>query len=281
MTESDRATSSPLALSPSRASDYRQCPLLYRLRAIDRIPEPKTEAQVKGTLVHAVLEDMFTWPREERSYPAAVKHLRPAWARMQEQQPACAEPITDEQQLLVDARALLKGYFHMESPLRFDPHAREMYVSATLPNGVPVRGFIDRVDVASSGQVRVVDYKTGKMPKPRYADNAFAQMRFYGLVYWRLFDIIPTQLKLMYLAVMDSLILTPSKEELEYFEHDLGELWAKVVRDGADGTFRPRPSRLCDWCAYQSLCPVYGGTPPPYPGWPGSADSVSDQPLTT
>jgi putative RecB family exonuclease len=52
------ATPRPLALSPSRASDYNQCPLLYRLRAIDRLPEPKTVAQVKGTLVHAVLEDM-------------------------------------------------------------------------------------------------------------------------------------------------------------------------------------------------------------------------------
>ncbi|MBV7412898.1 PD-(D/E)XK nuclease family protein, partial [Dermabacteraceae bacterium TAE3-ERU27] len=51
----------PLALSPSRANDYRQCPLLYRLRAIDRIPEPKTVAQVKGTLVHDVLEQMHKW----------------------------------------------------------------------------------------------------------------------------------------------------------------------------------------------------------------------------
>ena len=29
----------PLALSPSRASDFKSCPLLYRLRAIDRLPE--------------------------------------------------------------------------------------------------------------------------------------------------------------------------------------------------------------------------------------------------
>ena len=27
-----------LALSPSRASDYKQCPLLYRFRAIDKLP---------------------------------------------------------------------------------------------------------------------------------------------------------------------------------------------------------------------------------------------------
>ena len=72
----------PLALSPSRASDYQQCPLLYRFRAIDKIPEPKTIAQVKGTLVHAVLEETHKLPREERTYPAAVKMIKPSWADM-------------------------------------------------------------------------------------------------------------------------------------------------------------------------------------------------------
>ena len=260
----------PIAISPSRASDYKRCPLQYRLRAIDRIPEPKTEAQVKGTLVHAVLEEMFTWPREERTYPAAVKRLKPTWEQMRDDDPTCADPVKDDYQLLVDSRTLLRGYFTMENPLGFDAHAQEMPVDFTLPNGVPVRGFIDRVDVAPTGEVRVVDYKTGKKPLLRYSQDAQFQMRFYALVYWRLFGIVPTQLKLMYLKVMDSMILTPSEEELEYFERDLAELWWKIEADGKAGTFRPQQSKLCGWCAFQSLCPVFGGTPPPYPGWPGS-----------
>lgn len=268
----------PIAISPSRASDYKRCPLQYRLRAIDRIPEPTTEAQVKGTLVHAVLEEMFTWPREERTYPAAVKRLKPHWAKMREEQPSCAEPVNDEYQLLVDARTLLRGYFTMENPLGFDAHAQEMPVDFTLPNGVPVRGFIDRVDIAPTGEVRVVDYKTGKKPQLRYSQDAQFQMRFYALVYWRLFGVVPTQLKLMYLKVMDSMILTPSREELEYFERDLAELWWKIEADGKAGTFRAQQSKLCGWCAFQSLCPVFGGTPPPYPGWPGSRAEEAPEP---
>lgn len=263
-------TPRPLALSPSRASDYKRCPLQYRFRAIDRLPEPSTEAQVKGTLVHAVLEEMFTWPREERTYPAAVKRLKPTWEQMRIDDPTCAEPVEDNYQLLVDARTLLRGYFTMENPLGFDAHAQEMPVDFTLPNGVPVRGFIDRVDIAQTGEVRVVDYKTGKKPLPRYSQDAQFQMRFYALVYWRLFGVVPTQLKLMYLKVMDSMILTPSREELEYFERDLAELWWKIEADGKAGSFRPQQSKLCGWCAFQSLCPAFGGTPPEYPGWPGS-----------
>ncbi|QPK82363.1 RecB family exonuclease [Corynebacterium qintianiae] len=270
-------TSRPLALSPSRASDYKQCPLLYRLRAIDRLPEPKTEAQVKGTLVHAVLEEMHGWPREQRTYPAAVKRIVPAWEKLVAEDPSVEEPVADRTQLFVDARTLIRGYFHMENPLGFDSTEQEMYVDGVLPNGVPVRGFIDRVDVAPTGEVRVVDYKTGKKPQPRYSGDAQFQMRFYALVYWRFFGTIPAQLRLMYLKVIDSMFLAPSREELEYFERDLGDLWAKIEADGRGGTFRPRTSKLCGWCSFQAICPAFGGTPPVYPGWPGGA-LIDDSP---
>ncbi|HHU67515.1 RecB family exonuclease [Corynebacterium sp.] len=262
----------PLALSPSRASDYQQCPLLYRLRAIDRLPEPKTLPQVRGNLVHAVLEYMHAQPREERTYPAAVKQLKPHWAEMVAADGELAELVPESALLdfLIECRSLLRGYFEMENPQGFDAHAVEMYVDTVLPNGVPVRGFIDRVDVAPTGEVRVVDYKTGKKPLPRYSHDAQFQMRFYALVYWRLYGVIPHQLRLMYLKVLDSMFLAPSKEELEYFERDLGDLWGKIAGDGQSGSFRPKTSKLCGWCSFQSLCPAFGGTPPEYPGWPGS-----------
>src|SRR5690606_16258816 len=52
----------PASLSPSRASDFMRCPLLYRFRVIDRLPEKPTEAATRGTLVHAVLERLFDAP---------------------------------------------------------------------------------------------------------------------------------------------------------------------------------------------------------------------------
>lgn len=261
----------PLALSPSRVSDYETCPLKYRLRAIDRLEEPETIAQVKGTLVHSVLEAMHQAPREERTFPAAVKQLKPHWEQLCQQRETRRElvPEADYYNFLVECRDLLRGYFQMENPQGFDAHACEQYVEDNL-DGIPVRGFMDRVDVAPTGEVRIVDYKTGKKPAPRFQASALFQMRFYALVYWRQHDHIPEQLRLMYLKVKDSLYLQPRKAELVATQRTLERIWYQITRDGQHGNFAPKKGTLCNWCSFQSICPAFGGKPPEYPGWPDS-----------
>ena len=254
-------------LSPSRASDYQQCPLLYRLRAIDRLPEPKTLPQVKGNLVHAVLEYMHAQPRPERTYPAAVKQLKPHWAAMVEADAELSElvPETDLYDFLVDCRTLLRGYFEMENPQGFDAHAVEMYVDTVLPNGVPVRGFIDRVDVAPTGQVRVVDYKTGRAPGAGFEGKALFQMRFYGLVIWRRTGRVPDLLQLVYLGDGTIIRYEPDEADLLGLERNVRAVWAAIEQAVTTRDFRPNPSRLCGWCDFKPLCPAFGGTPPELP----------------
>src|SRR3954469_19723320 len=70
------------SLSPSRAGDFMTCPLLYRFRVIDRIPERPSPAAVRGTLVHAVLERLFDMPARTRTPAAALELLGPEWDRL-------------------------------------------------------------------------------------------------------------------------------------------------------------------------------------------------------
>src|SRR6185437_10032106 len=78
-------------LSPSRAGDFMTCPLLYRFRVIDQIPERPSPAAVRGTLVHAVLEQLFDLPAMDRTLPAALHLLGPQWDRLLEEDPELAE----------------------------------------------------------------------------------------------------------------------------------------------------------------------------------------------
>src|SRR5690349_12370579 len=82
------------SLSPSRAADFKTCPLLFRFRTIDKIPEQPTADQLRGTLVHAVLERLFDLPAAERTPLAAAGLVAPAWQSLLEEEPALASLFT-------------------------------------------------------------------------------------------------------------------------------------------------------------------------------------------
>src|SRR3982750_1878958 len=70
------------SLSPSRAADFKTCPLLYRFRTIDRLPEQPTFDQARGTLVHAVLERLFDLPAADRTVDRAGALVEEQWQRL-------------------------------------------------------------------------------------------------------------------------------------------------------------------------------------------------------
>jgi putative RecB family exonuclease len=269
------------ALSPSRASDFKQCPLLYRFRAIDRLPERPSRAQVRGTLVHAVLERLFELPAAQRVPAAAQALVAPTWARLCENEPELVEQLftgPDDPELtgwLESAGPLLAAYFALEDPRRLQPAARELLVEAELGSGLLLRGYIDRLDVAPDGQLRVVDYKTGAAPRPVAEVRALFQMKFYALTLLHLRGVVPAQLRLLYLADGESLTYQPDEAELRRFERTLDAIWLAILRAGHSGDFRPNRSRMCDWCSHRALCPAWDGTPPDYPGWPGDPADAS------
>ncbi|CKN25899.1 recombinase B [Mycobacterium tuberculosis] len=261
------------ALSPSRATDFKQCPLLYRFRAIDRLPEATSAAQLRGSVVHAALEQLYGLPTGLRSPDTARSLVQRAWDQMVAAEPELAGELDPGQptQLLEDARALVSGYYRLEDPTRFGPQCCEQRVEVELADGTLLRGYIDRIDVAATGELRVVDYKTGKAPPAARAlaeFKAMFQMKFYAVALFRSRGVPPTRLRLIYLADGQLLDYSPDRDELLRFEKTLMAIWRAIQSAGETGDFRPNPSRLCDWCPHQQRCPAFGGTPPPYPGWP-------------
>lgn len=256
------------ALSPSRAADFKQCPLLYRFRTVDRLSGPPSPAAARGTLVHAVLEQLFDLPAEERTPERAVQLVAPRWEALVEVEPALAElPAALEggvREWLDQAGALVRRWFDLEDPRRLEPADRELYVEATV-DGLVLRGYIDRLDVAPTGQVRVVDYKTGRCPDERFEGRALFQMRFYALVLWRMHGSVPDLLQLVYLGDGRVLRYSPDEADLRAVERNIKAVWAAIERAARTGDWRPRTSTLCRWCEFRELCPEFGGTPPPLP----------------
>jgi putative RecB family exonuclease len=273
------------SLSPSRAADFKSCPLLYRFRTIDRLPERKSRAAVRGTLVHSVLERLYDLPPGERTVAAAQDLVGPAWAELQ-QEPGIAEVFAaaDDAGETVDAwlasaGRLVETYFALEDPRRIQPHGREELVEVTLPDGLLLRGFVDRLDVARNGALRVVDYKTGSTPREAFEAKALFQMKFYALVLWRTRGVVASQLKLLYLGDGEALTYAPEEAELVRFERTLQAIWAAIERAVSTHDFRPNPSKLCGWCDHQAFCPSFGGTPPPFPAEAAAAAGWASLPV--
>jgi putative RecB family exonuclease len=270
MTEVDLPVAIVGSLSPSRAADFKTCPLLYRFRTIDRLPEAPSRAATRGTLVHAVLEELFDLPAAARTLDAARSMVPAAWARVLAEAPEAASLFADDAdgsdlaEWLSSAGDLLGNYFALEDPRCLEPAAREERVEVVV-DGLRLRGYVDRLDVSPAGDLRVVDYKTGTTPREAFEGKALFQMKFYALVLWRTRGLVPRQLRLMYLADTDTLSYSPDADELVRFERTLKAIWAAIERATESGDFRPSPSRLCDWCDHQALCPAFGGTPPPFP----------------
>lgn len=256
-------------LSPSRANDFLQCPQLFRFRVIDRLPEPPSSAAARGTLVHAVLEHLFDLPAPERTLEAAHALLPDQWTTLLERSPAVGELFegpADLAEWLTSAETLLATYFTLEDPTRIEPRERELLVSTELDeDGPQLRGIIDRVDVAPNGWVRVVDYKTGRSPRAGFESSALFQMRFYAYVIWRTRGVLPKRLQLEYLG--DGVILThePTEPEMATIEARVRSIWAGIEDAARSGDWRPRTSKLCDWCSFKAICPAFGGTPPEIP----------------
>ena len=74
-------------------------------------------------------------------------------------------PAEDLDAWLASAEDLVRSYFTLEDPRRLTPEACEFAIEVEIADGVPLRGFVDRLDLRRRpAQLRVVDYKTGARP---------------------------------------------------------------------------------------------------------------------
>lgn len=267
------------ALSPSRASDFLQCPLLYRFRSIDRLPERPGLAAFRGTLVHEILDRLFDLAAVERDLSAATALAVPALRDLLEADPDSAFALEEEApwpgpvpevtedataRLLEQAQVLLESYFAMEDPQQVQPLHREQLIEVQLEQDFLLRGYIDRLDETDHG-LRVVDYKTGRAPGQAWEQSAMFQLRFYGLLVHRATGRLPQRLQLLYLGSGEVLTYEPDEEDLQRFERKLRALWTAITRAADRGDWRPKPGKRCQWCSHQQICPAFGGSPPPLP----------------
>jgi putative RecB family exonuclease len=252
----------PRTLSPSKVAAFTDCALAFRFATIDRLPEPPSPWTTKGTLVHAALERLFLLEPADRTVANALTCLDTAFSvlRTDGEFVDLHLSLDDEAAFLDDAERLVRQYFLLEDPTTIRPIGIEVMLDAEI-GGVRVRGIIDRLELDGDGELVVVDYKSGRAPSERFENGRLDGVQFYSLLCERNFGRRPARVKLLYLADPIEISTTPSAQSSRAIERKVGAIWTAVERACEREDFRPRPGKLCDWCAFQAYCPAFGGDP--------------------
>lgn len=251
----DQAETGVRHLSPSSASAFEQCPQRWRFRYLDRLPDPPGEAALAGTFAHRVLELLLQHPSAERTPDQAKAIARAEWPAM------AADP--DFQSLALDdtqarrfrwvAWSAIEGLWTLEDPRHVEVQATEQKVDATLGD-VPFRGIVDRLDIEADGMV-VTDYKSGRVPRPRYRAGRLAQVLLYAAAVRDALGDAPRRARLLYLG-QRTVETEVTDDNLAEVVDGLSSTWADVQRSCASDEFETRTGPLCAWCPYLEQCPA-------------------------
>jgi putative RecB family exonuclease len=280
----------PTSLSPSKVSSFKDCALAFRFSAIDRLPEPPSPWAAKGTLVHRALELLF-WEEQpgDRTVAAALAKLARAGDEILAGEEYAALALTDEerQEFMADGELLVRRYFELEDPSQVRVIGTELRLEAHV-GSLTLRGIIDRLELDDDGELVVTDYKTGKAPWAAQEQSRLGGVHFYAFLCEQVFGRRPARVQLLHLREPVAISTVPSAQTIRGLEVRARAIWSAVELACEREDFRPKPSRLCDYCAFKDYCPAFGGdpsvlpspaAPPAPPAATSPAPSPADHPL--
>ena len=237
----------PIRLSYSSISMYELCPLQYRFRYIDAKPGRRTPALGFGETLHEALRRFHAQP-----VPVApplerlLGYLDEAW------DPTAYRNEREERAYRDHAQEVLIAYHRDNAPGFRVPVALEQRFQIDV-GGVTVSGVIDRMDRHPDGSYEIIDYKTSRRLPPRRYVESDLQLSIYYLAAWEVWGILPQRLTLYFLLPGQPMTVTRSADDLSATRARIADVAAGIRA----GSFEPKENRLCDWCDYQSLCPLF------------------------
>ena len=253
----------PTGLSPSKVASFKECALAFRFSAIDRLPEPSSPWAVKGTLVHRALELLF-WELGpgERTLDAALARLERARIEAHDDPEFVSLHLSaeEEAEFVADAEVLVRNEFLLEDPNQVRVIGTELWLEAQV-GSLTLRGIIDRLELDDEGGLVVTDYKTGRAPGTAYEQSRLGGVHFYAFLCEQVFGVRPSRIQLLHLREPLIISTEPSEQSIRGLRGRALAIWSAVERACEREDFRPRPSKLCDFCAFKSYCPAWGGDP--------------------
>ncbi len=253
---SNLALEPPPYLSPSSISTFQQCPLKYKYSRIDKMQEPPTEATLRGNFVHSILEEMYGFPPETRTLNNVKNIAKEIWEG--EYLEKVSPYVRGEEALRLfrwSSWWCVENLFKMENPSELHFEGIETELNDKI-DGVAIKGFIDRWRRTPDGII-VGDYKTGKSPAPRFQEDKYFQLFLYAYVLEMQLGEKVKEIELLFIKDEKRLAREVTDSDRENVRATVVSVRKQIDERCASGEFEPIKHRLCDWCSFKSICPIW------------------------
>jgi DNA helicase-2/ATP-dependent DNA helicase PcrA len=235
-----------LELSASALQNYQYCPLKYKLHYDWRLPEDASAALQFGSAMHLALKAYFDGVRAGR--PLRSDDVLNCF--LDEFGKAKIDDDVQRDLYTEQGRKQLAAF--LRSPLA-RPADKILETERRFKveiGGATVKGRFDRLDRLSSGEVAIIDFKTGKAKTQDDADESL-QLSVYALAAKALGH---TASSLVFINMENGAAIASQRtpRQLQEAEEQVRAIAARI----AAGEFDPKPNSGCVRCSYQSICPT-------------------------
>ncbi len=251
----------PTRFSFSQIEAYSSCPLQYKFNFILRIPVLAKDQFIFGRVMHNILKDFFESSARKNSPQVDLFGTSTSSAQAKPSLKDLMRSLEDNwindgyktkedrEKYKKKAKKILNGFYEV---LERDGWPEVMFLEKVFSFpivGYHFRGAIDRIDKLPDGTIEIVDYKTGN-PKDKLDSKAKRQLILYKIVVEEGFGLKVSKLSFYYLENNVKISFEARDKEIEKLKLDV----KKVIEEIKKGNFVPKPSMLCKYCDFRSIC---------------------------
>ncbi|MCX6781342.1 MAG: ATP-dependent DNA helicase [Candidatus Magasanikbacteria bacterium] len=253
------------SFSFTQLKSFETCPYQYWFAHVLKLPIRSKWTMNFGRSIHGTLQEWYELLREragaqqvslfETAAPksteppevsALVEMLKRNW--ISDGYPTRAF----EDKKRAEAETMMRDYYREHSGKWTVPTFIEQRFKMVI-GGEVLTGSIDRMDALPSGEIEIIDYKTGS-PKTsedlKFEDKE--QLLIYQLAATRQFNQTPTLLSYYYVQNNEKASFVAKEKDLEKIEKFVGETVAEI----RTSNFAATPSsHACGNCDFKDVCP--------------------------
>lgn len=217
--------------SYSQMDRYRRCPLSYKRKYIENIPDRSNKRSYLGSIVHSYMEYRFR-----------MNHIQAQGVMLEKYKDFDIVISTSELLRDVITDTYFKNTLEVEYSLEFKIGKYN------------IMGIIDRLDF-SDGMYEIIDYKYGRYHYSMNDLNSSLQLQMYAWGLMQLKNVDVVKITYMNLSYGDSVskILRKSDIRIDLIEKQIDS----IEKDTINMNFPAKPSSQCFFCSVSENCPSH------------------------